>query len=256
MANNIQSKIKTVGYLRVSTEGQTGEDKFGLAEQKESIERYAKSNGFELVEWYSDPGVSGSTISRPGLDQMIKDSESKRFQAVIVAKMDRIARDLMFQLFIEKDLLKSDVELISVSEPFRGQDPSSVLFRQIIGAFAQFEKARISERLSGGRKQKAKTGGYAGGKAPIGYVSQRGNKVLTVDNKKADTVRRVLELSRKRSLSLDDIAEVLNSEGHTTAQGKPFHRMQVKRIIDRKAFYEGKYIYAGIEANGQHLAIV
>lgn len=51
----------------------------------------------------------------------------------------------------------------------------------MIGAFAQFEKSRISERLTGGRKQKANTGGYAGGRAAIGYTAKRGQKYLTVD---------------------------------------------------------------------------
>ncbi|MDD1652647.1 MAG: recombinase family protein, partial [Methanomicrobiales archaeon] len=64
---------------------------------------------------------------------------------------------------------------------FCGQDPANVLFRQIIGAFAQFEKARITERPSGGRKQKASRGGYAGGAAAMGYKATRGAKALEFD---------------------------------------------------------------------------
>lgn len=255
MLKSNQSKIKAAGYIRVSTENQAAEDKFGLVEQRLSIQKYADNNGFEIVEWYSDPGVSGTTLDRPGLNEMLKASKGKEFQAVIIAKMDRIARDLMAQLWIEKELLTCDIEIISVSEPFRGQDPSSVLFRQMIGAFAQFEKSRIAERLIGGRKQKANTGGYAGGRAAIGYNAKRGQKCLEVNEEKAAAVRRTLELSRKYSLSLQDIADILNQEGYTTAQNKTFTKMQVKRIIDRKEFYQGLYQYAGIKAEGKHQSI-
>jgi hypothetical protein len=79
--------IPAAGYLRVSTENQAAEDKFGIPEQKGNIERYAKTNGFEIVKWYSDPGVSGALLDRPGLNEMLKDSKGKQFKAVIIAKM-------------------------------------------------------------------------------------------------------------------------------------------------------------------------
>lgn len=249
--------MKVVGYLRVSTEGQTGDDKFGLAEQKDAITTYAKRNDFGIVSWYSDEGISGATLDRPALQTMITDAADGIFKGVLVAKMDRVARDLMAQLWIEKELMKADVEIISVAEPFRGQDPANVLFRQIIGAFAQFEKARIAERMSGGRKQKARTGGYAGGAAAIGYKAERGGKALEVDQEKAQTVRRAFQLRAGHpDWSLQTIADRLNAEGHTTAQGKSFHKIQVKRILDRRSLYVGTYQYAGIEAQGKHDAIL
>lgn len=248
---------KAAAYLRVSTDGQVGEDKYGLADQKSAIKVYARAQGFEVVAWYSDEGISGATMDRAGLQDMLTDASSGDFKAVIVAKMDRIARDLMAQLWIEKELLRCSVELISAAEPFRGQDPANVLFRQIIGAFAQFEKARIAERLSGGRKQKARTGGYAGGGAAIGYRVERGAKALEIDGEKAETVKRVFEIREERpEWSLQQIAGQLNVEGHTTARGTEFKKMQVKRILDRKDFYAGLYCYSGITAPGQHRAII
>ncbi len=249
--------VDVYGYLRVSTDGQTGEDRFGLAEQKESIQNFADNNGFNIIGWYSDPGISGTTLDRPGLQSMIADSAKGQIKAVIVAKMDRIARDLMAQLWIEKELLKNGVEIISVSEQFRGQDPANVLFRQIIGAFAQFEKSRITERLSGGRKQKAKIGGYAGGRAALGYSSKRGSKILSINPEKAEPVKRVFELKdNNQELSLQKIADILNQEGYTTAQGKRFYKETIKRILDRREFYKGLYSYSGIESRGLHQAII
>ena len=56
--------------------------------------------------------------------------------------------------------------------------------------------------------------------------------------------------------SLQKLADTLNAEGHTTKHCKPFHAMQVKRILDRRSLYEGRYRYAGVEAEGQHRAIL
>jgi len=144
-----------------------------------------------------------------------------------------------------------------VAEPFRGQDPANVLFRQVIGAFAQFERARIAERMAGGRKQKAKAGGYAGGGAPIGYTSTNGAKVLALDAEKAETVRRLFELREEcPGASLEALAGMMNAEGLTTAQGAIWRKAQVKRVLDRREFYAGTYTYAGIEAEGKHEAII
>lgn len=248
---------KNSGYIRVSTENQIGEDRFGIAAQKEAIETFCAASGMEIDKWYYDEGVSGATMDRPGLQELLADASNGQVKALIVAKMDRIARDLMAQLWIEKELLKHEVEIISAGEPFRGQDPANVLFRQIIGAFAQFEKSRISERMSGGRRQKAKKGGYAGGRAAFGYKAKKGSKRLELDPDKAYTVKRVFEIKSNTSgISLREIAEILNEEGHTTAMGNHFTALQVKRILERKPLYEGKYVYSGITALGQHEAII
>jgi len=249
--------MHAAGYVRVSSPDQAGEDRFGLADQRHAITAYAKSQKVEIVAWYADEGVSGATLERPGLQQMMTDANGKTFQQVLVAKMDRVARDLMAQLWIEKELLTHEVELVSAAEPFRGQDPSSVLFRQIIGAFAQFEKARITERMSGGRKQKARAGGYAGGCPPLGYHAIRGSKVLHFDPIKAQAVIRVLTLRRQHPRSTPQrVADQVNADGHTTAYGKAFQRVTVKRILDRRDVYTGQYRYADVKAAGVYKHIL
>jgi site-specific DNA recombinase len=249
--------VKAAAYLRVSTEGQTGEDAFGVAAQEEAIKGYAAAKGIEVVTWYKDEGISGATLDRPGLQQLMTDAGRKGFDILLVAKMDRVARDLFAALFIEKELLINDVEIISVSEPVSGRDPMNTAFRQMMGVFAELEKSMITARMTGGRKQKARGGGYAGGGAAIGYKAIRGGKALQLDRDKALTVKRVFELKEEKpSWTLQQLADKLNKEGHTTAQGKQFKSMQVKRILDRQGLYSGIYTYSGIEAEGQHEAII
>ncbi len=249
--------MRAAAYLRVSTEGQTGDDKFGIAAQEEAINNYAAAKGVEVVTWYKDEGISGATLDRPGLQQLLTEAGDRGFDTLLVAKMDRVARDLFAALFIEKELLVNGIEIISVSEPVSGQDPMNTAFRQMMGVFAELEKSMITARMTGGRKQKARGGGYAGGGAAIGYKAIRGSKALQLDQDKALTVKRVFDLREERpGWTLQQLADRLNKEGHTTAQGKRFKPMQVKRILDRQGLYSGIYSYSGIEAEGQHKAII
>jgi len=163
---------------------------------------------------------------------------------------------LYLSLWVEKEIRKAGTELISTSEPYRWNDPTQKLLLNIIMSFAEFERSLITSRLSSSRKTKARQGGYSDGKAPIGYEAERGHKSLILNEEKASTVRRVFELrDTKPDASLQTLADLLNSEGLTTKEGKPFHPRQVKRILDRKAFYEGTYRYSGVEAEGQHPTI-
>ena len=247
--------ITAVAYLRVSTDGQAQEDRFGLQVQREDIDKYAKQNNINIIKYYIESGVSGSKLDRPELNELLKDSENKNFKALIVAKLDRVARDLMAQLFIEKELLKNDIEIISVAEPMRAEDATGQLFRHIIGAFAQFERARINERMTGGRLLKARKGSYSGGRPAIGYTADKNTQSLKVNPDKTEAVRLVFKL-REQGLIFQAIADKLNESGHTTALNKPFSKVQVKRIYDRKELYSGLYKYADIQAQGQHEAIL
>lgn len=249
--------MKAAAYIRVSTDGQTGEDAFGLAAQEEAIKSYAAAKGINIVAWHKDEGISGATLDRPGLQQILTDAAGGTFEALLVAKGDRVARDLFVSLFVEKQLLVHNIEIISVSEPISGNDPMNTAFRQMMGVFAQLEKNMIAARMAGGRKQKARGGGYAGGGAAIGYTATRGGKALQLDQGKALTVKRVFALRAEQpGMTLQQMADILNSEGHTTAQGKQFKAMQVKRILDRQGLYSGLYTYSGIEAEGKHEAIL
>jgi site-specific DNA recombinase len=251
--------MAAIGYIRVSTEGQNGYDSFGLETQRDAITKYCTANGLELVQIYEDPALSGSLppLERPGLHALLETLKTGDIQHVIVTRLDRLARDTMLSLWLMKEIKKLGAELVSIAEPGRWEDPTQKLLLTMVAAFAEFEKSLITSRLSSGRKTKARQGGYAGGKAPIGYKEGRGSKALTVDEDKATTVKRVFELKATMpDAPLQKIAGVLNAEGHTTKEGRQFYSMQVKRILDRKAFYEGIYRYSGVESEGQHKAIL
>jgi DNA invertase Pin-like site-specific DNA recombinase len=107
----------------------------------------------EIVAWYGDEGVSGATLDRPEGQRMLTDAKRQTFQAVLVAKMDRIACDLRAQLESEKEQLMHEVEFVRAAGPFRGQDPSSVLGRQIIGTVCPIRPAGSRRAKTCGKKQ-------------------------------------------------------------------------------------------------------
>jgi DNA invertase Pin-like site-specific DNA recombinase len=245
-----------VAYIRVSTEDQAGEDAYGLDAQKDAVEKYCGENNIDLLEIFQDT-ISGSLDERPGLIALLEQTKSGKIAQVIVPKLDRLSRDTLYCLWIEKELRKNGVELVSIAEPYRWDDPMQKMMLTIVAAFAEYEKELIKMRMGGGRKAKARHGGYAGGRPCIGYKVEKGKKVLQLDDLKTDTVRRVFEIKDANpKLFLREIASKLNAEGLTPAKGKKFYPVQVQRILNRRNFYEGVYSYAGIEANGQHEGIL
>lgn len=135
--------------------------------------------------------------------------------------------------------------------------PSDFLINGLMELVDQYQRLEISLKLGRGRNKKAQQGSYAGGNVALGYKVKKGQKRLVVDVGQALTVQRVFDLKEQYpSWSLTQLAEQLNDDGHRTKQGKLFTKVQIKRILDRKAFYSGLYRYGDITANGKHQAIL
>lgn len=247
--------MKAAAYIRVSTDEQA-EHGYSLELQRERITAQIAAKGWELAGIYEDAGQSGGKLERPALTDMLLDIEAGNVQAVVIYKLDRLSRRQRDTMYLIEDVfLQRGIELLSISESLDTSSPTGRAMIGMLSVFAQLERDTITERLSGGRKQKAKTGGYCGGNAPIGYSTKRGEKALHTNSDKAVTVRRVFELSGL-GWKLRQIADQLNAEGHTTKQGAAFRPTQVMRILNRRETYAGEYTYSGIKAAGKHAAII
>ena len=247
--------MNVIGYVRVSTDGQCAEDKFGLQVQQEQIETYAREHDMEIVKWFRDEGESGAK-ERPGFDEIIYGEISNPpYEAVIVAKSDRVARDINIYYYYKMMLLKKDIKLISISEDFEAFGVFAPMLEAFTLCVADMERQNINKRTSSGRKAKAKTGGYSGGRAPMGYKVQ--NKELVINEEEAPVVLRAFEL-RDSGHTLLDIVDLLNKEGYKTRNGKPFVLSTVQSIINNRKTYEGFYKYGkdGEWVKGQHQALL
>jgi len=260
--------IQVFGYVRVSTANQVKEGS-GLEEQRSQITSYCQEKGFHLRTIYEDAGISGAkvdeddlTIDRPGIQDFLADLKESGVKYVVVLTTSRLWRSDFVKVLIQREFKKHDVDIRAIDRPTysiynHDHDPSAFLVNGMMELLDQYERLEITLKLRRGRHRKASKGGYSGGRPAIGYTVQRGGKVLSIDQEKVEAVRRTFELRRQHpAWSLQRLADQLNRDGFTTAQGNHFKRMQVKRILDRIDFYAGRYQYAGIQARGQHQAII
>ena len=131
-------------YLRVSGQGQVSGD--GFTRQLEAIKKYAAHADIKIVKVYREMGVSGTTDweSRPAFSEMMAAMLANGTRTVLVERLDRCARDLMVQESIIADFKRKGLTIVSVAEPdLCSEDPTRVLFRQMLGAFSQYEKSMI-----------------------------------------------------------------------------------------------------------------
>ena len=244
---------KACVYTRVSTDAQ--EDNTSLEEQDRKCRAQIVAKGWECVGTYSDPGVSGRTMNREGLWQMLDDIKAGKIQAVVVYKLDRLSRKQRDTLsIIEDHFLKNHVDLISLNETL---DTTTAWGRAMIGilsAFNQMESETIQMRTTDGRKAKARKGGYAGGKPPIGYKAQDGNLVVVPEE--AEIVRLVFKL-REEHWTLIGITEELNRRGYRTKKGLEFKHSAIQNILANEETYRGRYKYGDMPMmEGSHEAIL
>jgi DNA invertase Pin-like site-specific DNA recombinase len=162
---------KALGYLRVSGQGQVSGD--GFPRQRAAVEKYAHDNGVELVDWFTDEGVSGKTEleNRPGLAACLEHVESNGVRLVIVESADRLARDSLVAELIVREFQKAGTTVISASGGVNlteGDDsnPTAKLIRQILAAVAEFDRCVVVLKLRAARQRiRAKTGKCEGAAA-------------------------------------------------------------------------------------------
>jgi site-specific DNA recombinase len=244
---------KIAGYCRVSTENQKEEGTIAI--QRAALKEYAEAKGYELVEVFSDDGVSGGLEHRPGLSTLFEYlEEHPEVAGVLIWKLDRLARDLMIQENLIRDFEKRGKSLISTKEPdLDSGDPTRVFIRQVLGATSQYEKAMITMRMTGGRVNKARKGGYAGGFPAYGYEAAGGD--LKVDQEQAETVKTIFRMRRYQHKSFREIARALNEQGTRTARGGKWHASTVQYICSN-LLYRGTLEYSNESAKRAELAIV
>jgi site-specific DNA recombinase len=244
--------MRLVGYCRVSTDNQREEGTIVL--QERALEEFCRQHGHELIAVYRDEGVSGDQANRDGLSKLFDFLEnSLNVDGVLIYKLDRLARDLYMQEHIIRELGQLGFKLVSTKEPdLDSKDPMRVAFRQFQGIIAELEKTMITWRLSGGRLNKARRGGYAGGRAAYGY-RVTANKELVINPEQAATVELIFRF-RRRKLSYHEIARQLNQRGKPAPGGGMWYPGSVKYIVDNP-IYRGRYAYRDEAALRPDLAV-
>src|SRR5215469_10863329 len=145
-------------YVRVSTDKQTVEN------QVAALRQIAERRGWQVVEQYHDAGISGSKgrDGRPGLDQMLKDASRRKFDVIMAWAIDRLGRSLIDLLGTIQTLEASGVDLYLDQQAIDTTTPAGKLMFQVCGAFAEFERSMIRQRVHAGLKRAVAQGKQLG----------------------------------------------------------------------------------------------
>jgi DNA invertase Pin-like site-specific DNA recombinase len=164
---NVKHEARRV-YVRVSTDAQTVEN------QIRELRQVAKRRGWDVVEVYSDAGVSGAKgrNGRPGLDTMLKDASRRKFDIVMAWAIDRLGRSLSDLLDTIQHLEACGVDLYLDQQAIDTTTPMGKLVFQLTGAFAEFERTMIRQRIKAGLKR-AIARGVKLGRPKIDSVTER-----------------------------------------------------------------------------------
>jgi DNA invertase Pin-like site-specific DNA recombinase len=136
-------------YVRVSTDAQTVEN------QMRELRQVAVRRGWDVVEVYSDAGISGAKgrNGRPGLDSVLKDATRRKFDIVMAWAIDRLGRSLVDLLGTIGHLEACGVDLYLDQQSIDTTTPMGKLVFQVTGAFAEFERTMIRQRVKAGLKR-------------------------------------------------------------------------------------------------------
>ncbi|MFZ2522518.1 MAG: recombinase family protein [Minisyncoccia bacterium] len=168
MEDKPQKEIKFIAvYARVSTSNQ--EDQKTIDAQLSEVREFAEKNKYIIVKTYKDEGWSGDILARPELDQLRHDARSKMWDAVLVYDPDRLGRQLLFQQIVIDELKKLEIEILFVTMPPVKNASDKLLFG-VRGLFAEYEKAKITERFRIGKVNRVKNGYVLTSEAPYGYT--------------------------------------------------------------------------------------
>ena len=214
-----------VAYLRVSTD----EQHLGPEAQRAAIGVWAARNGVEIVAWYEDRGVSGAAAidKRPGLLAALDALPQHRAGLLVVAKRDRLARDVVAAAMIERMAERVGARVTSAAGEGEGDDPASKLMRTMVDAFAEYERALIAARTSAALQAKAARGEKVGGVQSYGRADG-------IDAERTATERAILECVRElraAGMTVRAIADELARLGHRTRKGGHIAPTQVVRIL-------------------------
>lgn len=148
--------MRVAFYSRVST------DRQDLEVQLQDLREFATRRGWEIVAVYEDV-TSGASLKRPGLDRLLNDARRRKFDLLLIWKLDRLGRSLLHMIQVIHDLLSRGIEVVSATEPHMDSTtPQGRLLRNIFASVAEYERELIRERVRAGLRRARAEGRHLG----------------------------------------------------------------------------------------------
>ena len=259
-------KVRCAIYTRKSSEEGLEQDFNSLAAQRESCEAYIRSQKAEgwvaLPHHYDDGGISGGTLERPAIQQLMLDIEKNKIDHVIVYKIDRLTRSLTDFAKLIDQFDEYKVSMVSVSQPFDTSTSMGRLTLNVLLSFAQFEREITGERIRDKIAASKQKGMWMGGVVPLGY--DLGDRQLIVNEIEAKTVQHIFTrylaigsvYHLMRELKRDGIhSKVRVGKDGKRRGGNPMSRGALYPLLKNR-IYIGEISHNGASYPGQHDGIV
>lgn len=242
--------MNAVLYLRYSSDKQNEQSIEG---QKRVCEAFCEKNGYNILSIYIDRAKSASkdTEKRIQFQQMIKDSAKRRFEAVIVYKLDRFARDRYDNAIYKTRLKKNGVRVVSATENI-STEPEGIILESVLEGMAEFYSRELSQKVARGMHETALKANYTGGGVPLGYKVE--DKKLIIDERTADIVREAFSLYAAGA-TISDICSIFKEKGYKSTRGTAFTSHSFTRML-RNEKYIGTYFYREVKIENAIPAIV
>ena len=231
--------MKAVIYARYSCDHQREESIEG---QLRECKEYAEKNNITVIGSYIDRAMSAKTDNRPQFQQMIKDSAKQIFDAIIVWKLDRFARNRYDSAHYKAQLRKNGVKVVSATEVI-SEGAEGIILESVLEGFAEYYSAELSEKVIRGMKENALKCQWNGSPVPIGYVIDD-KKHYQLNPLTAPFVKDAFEMYAAGKM-VKDIVEYMNSKGVKSSYNKPLTKTTVTAML-KNTKYRGQYKFMDV----------
>ena len=222
--------MTAVIYARYSSDNQREESIEG---QIRECTAYAEKNGITIVKHYIDRAISAKTDNRPEFQQMIKDSDKKLFDIVLVWKLDRFARNRYDSARYKTQLKKNGVKLMSATEII-SEGPEGIILESVLEGYAEYYSADLAEKVVRGQTENILKGRCNGGRGTFGYTLDSERK-FHIDPL---TSPFVLESFKKynEGSTMKEIRDWLNENGIKNPVGGAFTYNSVEHMLKNRRY--------------------
>ena len=231
--------IRGVIYARYSSDAQREES---IDAQIRENTAFAQRSGIEIVGTYIDRALSAKTDNRPEFQQMIRDSAKKKFDVVIVWRLDRFSRNRYDSAKYKAILKKNNVRVISATENI-SENPEGILLESVLEGYAEYFSAELAVKVTRGMVENALKAKYNGGTVPLGYTIDENNH-FQIDPITAPAILEMFEMYASGS-TMQEIVDTMNAMGIRSGRGKLITVNGVTRMLHNRK-YIGEYRFQDV----------
>jgi len=221
---------RAVIYARYSSSNQSEQSIEG---QIRVCSDYAKAKGLTIVGEYVDRGISGRTDNRPEFQRLMTDCNKKLFDAIIVYRTDRFARNKYDSAIYKRQVRKANVELHYAAEHIP-DGPEGIILESLMEGLAEYYSAELSQKVRRGIHESALKAKSTGGNIALGYKIAA-DKSFIIDEKEAEAVKIIFDMFVSQKPNAE-ICAYLNSIGIKTRRGNHFTKNAIPNIIKNEKY--------------------